>query len=979
MCKRSIHRICIVLVLALAGSASAELVLHLPFDEGSGNVTADISASGLQVTLERDFQWTAGIFGQAVAFTDGFAEVSDPLNLPQITILAWVNPTSILPQRAPNWFSGQNTIYGKGGDGADDCIALSLTAGDGVYLYLDTGVNNFLYAEDAGVQLGQWQHIAATFDGTIMRVFLNGEQVGELAAVGSDSIIETIEFVRIGGNRDHGTMDFDGAIDDVKVFDQALTTDEIQQAMNVAPGVAANPDPANEAIDVLREAALNWTSGDFANTHDVYFGTVFGDVNDASANDPLDVLVSQGQTTTTFDAGVLDFGQTYYWRVDEVNAAPDNTIFPGDVWSFEVEPISIPITNIIATASGFNPGMEPSKTIDGSGLNESDQHSTMNTGMWLAIANGSWIQYEFDRAYKLHELLVWNSNQNIEAFLGFGVKEAVIETSMDGDVWTEVQGVPQFAQAPGQDAYQANTTVDLSGIIAKYVRISPQSAYGFTGQIGLSEVRFFSIPVNAREPQPASGSADVDQSALLSWRAGREAGGHDIYLGSDATDLPLVGSVTQSSFAPESLDLQLGQTYHWRVDEVNEAMDPSTWTGEVWSFTTVDAISVDDMESYEDEEFLEIWATWIDGFDDPANGSLVGKGAAFAPETDIVHGGSQSLPMNYDNRSAAQSEATRTFDVPMDWTGHGVQSLVLYFHGSGINTGGTLYVKINDTKVAYDGDASSLMRAGWNKWVILLGDLAGVDLSNVRSLTIGVDGGGDGVVYVDDITLTPAGDRDLITPSEPVGGLLLHLPFDGDYQDASGNGLHGTPMGGASPPFEAGHLGQAVNFDGVDQYVEITGYKGILGPNPFSISAWIKTSGNGTMVGWGSTAAGVTRVEFRVDQNRLRCESSGNVQGDTTLPDSEWIHVAVTVIENASIDDPDVLLYLNGQVDNRTSTGAAAPLDMAPGFDVTIGRRHSGQQRWFFGSMDEVRIFDRTLSAGEVASLAGRILAFDSP
>ena len=115
MCKRSIHRICIVLVLALAGSASAELVLHLPFDEGSGNVTADISASGLQVTLERDFQWTAGIFGQAVAFTDGFAEVSDPLNLPQITILAWVNPTSILPQRAPNWFSGQNTNDGKGG------------------------------------------------------------------------------------------------------------------------------------------------------------------------------------------------------------------------------------------------------------------------------------------------------------------------------------------------------------------------------------------------------------------------------------------------------------------------------------------------------------------------------------------------------------------------------------------------------------------------------------------------------------------------------------------------------------------------------------------------------------------------------------------------------------------------------------------------------------------------------------------------
>ncbi len=186
-------------------------------------------------------------------------------------------------------------------------------------------------------------------------------------------------------------------------------------------------------------------------------------------------------------------------------------------------------------------------------------------------------------------------------------------------------------------------------------------------------------------------------------------------------------------------------------------------------------------------------------------------------------------------------------------------------------------------------------------------------------------------------------------------------------------------LGLTNPPFEAGHRGQAVNFDGVDQYVELTGYQGILGTNPFSISAWIKTSGNGTMVGWGSTAGGVTRVEFRVDQNRLRCESSGNVQGNTTLPDGEWIHAAVTVIENASIDDPDVLLYLNGVVDNRTSTGAAAPLNMAAGFDVTIGRRHSAGQRWFIGSMDEVRIYDRTLSAGEVAGLSGRIQDFDRP
>ena len=149
MCRRLTHRFCIVLVLALAGSASAALVLHLPFDEGSGDGTADISASGLQATLEREVQWTAGMFGSAVTFTDGYVEVvGDPLNLPQITVMAWVNPTTIREEVAPNWFQRSDLIYGKGGNNANDVIKLSLTAGDGVYFYVDAGPDNQMRVED---------------------------------------------------------------------------------------------------------------------------------------------------------------------------------------------------------------------------------------------------------------------------------------------------------------------------------------------------------------------------------------------------------------------------------------------------------------------------------------------------------------------------------------------------------------------------------------------------------------------------------------------------------------------------------------------------------------------------------------------------------------------------------------------------------------------------------------------------------------
>ena len=66
----------------------------------------------------------------------------------------------------------------------------------------------------------------------------------------------------------------------------------------------------------------------------------------------------------------------------------------------------------------------------------------------------------------------------------------------------------------------------------------------------------------------------------------------------------------------------------------------------------------------------------------------------------IVHGGSQSMPLFYDNPGASSySEAIRTFGIPQDWVQGGIKTLVLYFRGSLDNTAGQLYVKINGTKV----------------------------------------------------------------------------------------------------------------------------------------------------------------------------------------------------------------------------------------------------------------------------------------
>jgi hypothetical protein len=338
----------------------------------------------------------------------------------------------------------------------------------------------------------------------------------------------------------------------------------------------------------------------------------------------MGVLVSQGQSETSYDpVGRLDFETTYYWRVDEVNAAPDNTIFKGEVWSFTSEPFAYAIADVIATSNGVSEeGAGPENTVNGSGLNAGDQHSTASTDMWLAAGGAEplWIQYEFDRVYQLHQMLVWNYNVQFELMLGFGVKGATVEYSVDGAEWTALGDV-ELAQATAKTTYTHNTTVDFGGVPVKYVRLTVRSGFGMMGQFGLSEVRFMFVPSHARQPEPADGATDVDPDMALGWRAGRQAASHEVYLGTDPAVLSLAGTVGANSFTAD--DLMYAGTYYWRVDEVNEAEAVSRWEGDVWSFAAAAYGVVDDMESYTDDTDAgeAIFQTWIDGWENGTGGA----------------------------------------------------------------------------------------------------------------------------------------------------------------------------------------------------------------------------------------------------------------------------------------------------------------------------------------------------------------------
>ena len=530
--------------------------------------------------------------------------------------------------------------------------------------------------------------------------------------------------------------------------------------------LATDPDPADETLDVWRDTDLGWTAGAFAQTHDVYLGTSLDDVNAATRTNPQDVLLSQGQDAATCDPGRLDFGQTYYWRVDEVNGPPDNAVVKGAVWSFTTEPSMYAVADVIATSNALSAASEgPVNAVNGSGLDANDQHSTTTTDMWLGSPGDDplHIQFAFDRVCELHEMLVWNYNAAFELFLGFGLKDVTVEYSPDGVEWISLGDV-EFAQAPAQPDYAADTVVDFGGVAVRYVRLTVNSGWGTLDQYGLSEVRFLYVPAQARAPEPSDGAADVDVATSLVWRPGRYAAKHEVFLGADqnavAEGLAAVDTVTQGSYSPDNLEF--GRTYYWKVNEVNETEAVTSWEGNLWSFATQQYVTIDDFEGYDDDVDL-IYDTWIDGWVN-GSGSVVGHLQPPFAEIAIVHGGAQSMPLEYNNaQSPFYSEASRMWTGAQDWTVHGADSLRLHFYGDPDNAPDRLYIAIEDSagqvaEVGYD-DVAALAAGAWQEWLVPLSGFGGVDLTSVTTVFIGVGDrnnpaeSGVGTLYMDDIEL----------------------------------------------------------------------------------------------------------------------------------------------------------------------------------------------------------------------------------
>ena len=677
------------------------------FDEASGNIARDNSGHGYDADLKENPVWVEGKFGNALEFQGAsYLDIrNSSQNLPfgasaPFTITAWVRN------------QGGGTVIGKFNGGIIGAYILAINGGGTVSFHRE--VDPWSFSGTMALPDDDFGHVAVTYDGAEMKIYINGEF--DSAQERGPQNTDTLTPVLIGARftNDAPSEFFNGVLDEVAIFNVALTEQQIRDVMyGLSFPKASNPDPEDGAFHKDTWVSLTWSPGDSAASHDVYLGENFDDVLNAAH----DSAFYQGnQTSTFYMAGFPGFaypdglvpGLTYYWRIDEVNDANPNSPWKGNVWSFSIPP-----------KTAYSP-----VPADGAGVLDPDDVKLS----WMT-GYGS----------KLHTVYIGNDYDEVSNAVG----------GMMQDTTT----------------YNAGT---LEAEKVYYWRVDEFDIVG----THKGDIWTFTTPGAVGNPQPANGAADVSMTTLLSWTAADNAASHQVYLGLDKDTVRSADTGSPEHKGPRALGdenydpglLAIGTTYYWRVDEVYNG---SPAKGPVWSFTTSNFLTIDDFESYndlnEDEpDSNRIYLAWIDGYDNPTvNGSVIGHANPPIAEQTFVHSGNQSMPMAYDN-TVGKSEAALTLTSNRDWTANGVNTLIIWFRGEPSNAAETLYVALNDNAVVNHDNPDAALINSWTQWNIGLQDFAdqGVNLNNVTSITIGFGNrnipvaGGAGMMYFDDIRLS---------------------------------------------------------------------------------------------------------------------------------------------------------------------------------------------------------------------------------
>ena len=287
-------------VAALQGAGSG-LIGYWKFDEASGTSAQDASGNNNNGALKNGATWNEGKVGGSLSFdgTDDYVDVGTfSVSGNAMTISAWIYP--VKHSRDMRIISKSTDIYLQNwtllvDDGTDD-LEFRVTTGNGPMQQLDG---------NRKVPLNQWSHVVATYDGNRMRLYQNQELIAESGVV-TGNIQTGNERVLIGDNMPLKSRPFSGRLDEVRVYNRALSLNEIQSLFSL--GEEGSASPLNGQCGQTVNQCIQGSLSDSADSNTHYLWQCLGEGGGTNASCSIPIPVTPTPSPTTYSLTVSKSG-----------------------------------------------------------------------------------------------------------------------------------------------------------------------------------------------------------------------------------------------------------------------------------------------------------------------------------------------------------------------------------------------------------------------------------------------------------------------------------------------------------------------------------------------------------------------------------------------------------------------------------------------------------------------------------------------
>jgi len=326
------------------------LIVWYKFDETEGDIVQDLSGHELEGYVDG---YEPGVWEPNDGYHDGCLVYDDNIAVlipyefgtyfnDEITIAVWLNGLHTQSRDSDMPIIDGGSLSEELLEGEWKLTVLAPTGDEKVAWRTGNDSNDVLMWNDATPKAWRddWHHFAFIKDegegsGT-MKIYFDGLEVKSKSGT-LDSLGYALNgLVRLGAYITNDS-DYEGKMDDFRIYNRALLAKEVAALYRGADlSLAWGPRPFDGQPDAMWDVDLTWQPGDYAgDTHNLYFGTNWDEVNEANSAYHPDVNY-KNVNDTTFDVGLLELDTTYYWRVDEVNDACRPEPWKGRVWRFTV-------------------------------------------------------------------------------------------------------------------------------------------------------------------------------------------------------------------------------------------------------------------------------------------------------------------------------------------------------------------------------------------------------------------------------------------------------------------------------------------------------------------------------------------------------------------------------------------------------------------------------------------------------------------